>query len=422
MSILKSVLLKGVWGERNFECVFQPDVNFLIGANGSGKTTVINLVAAVLTGNYDALIRTPFSSITCELLQHDDSMQCTKITVERPIQEGGSPMLKYVLSLSDGKKSYELFPSMNSYSFRMAAHPSKWISRTKSLSDRELLVATLHEIVNVKWLSVYRSPGKDDSDEHPHGESSVDRRLDSLNNRLVRYFSKLAGLKEEAINRFLSRVFVALLYTGGSSEPINEVKNVDLKKLRETMEAIFHRFRIGDIKSMNELSMFLDAAQKALEKNAYNWQELASLVGVLHLVKVSEEWNKTLFEQENILRPQHDFLEIINSMLKGKRLAINTRNELEAILDNSSAKCLSLSDLSSGEKQLLIIFGEALLQDRSEFIYIADEPELSLHVSWQEHLTTNLRKINPQAQVIFATHSPDIVSQYGDRVINMEEQ
>jgi ABC-type cobalamin/Fe3+-siderophores transport system ATPase subunit len=106
-------------------------------------------------------------------------------------------------------------------------------------------------------------------------------------------------------------------------------------------------------------------------------------------------------------------------MLNGKNLEINQRNELEVVLDNKAHKRLSLSDLSSGEKQLLIIFGEALLQDRTEFIYIADEPELSLHVRWQEHLTANLRKINPSAQVIFATHSPDIVSQYGDRVINM---
>ena len=285
----------------------------------------------------------------------------------------------------------------------------------------ESLAVALQDLVRVKWLSVYRSSGKNRPDEPSQGESSVDRRLNFLNNLLVRYFSKLAGRKEEAINHFLSRVFVALLYKG-ESDSLKVAKTVDFKKLSETMEAIFHQFKIEDDNSRNELDTFLEVAQKASRKDTFEWSELASLVGVLHLLKVSEEWSKTLSRQEDILKPQHDFLQIINSMLKGKELEINTRNELEVVLGTAAHKHLSLSELSSGEKQLLIIFGEALLQDRSEFIYIADEPELSLHVSWQENLTANLRKINPKAQVIFATHSPDIVSQYGDRVINMEEQ
>jgi predicted ATP-dependent endonuclease of OLD family len=66
-------------------------------------------------------------------------------------------------------------------------------------------------------------------------------------------------------------------------------------------------------------------------------------------------------------------------------------------------------------------FGEALLQEREHWIYIADEPELSLHVTWQEILTDNLRKINPNAQIIFATHSPDIVGSYQNRVFNLED-
>ena len=100
-------------------------------------------------------------------------------------------------------------------------------------------------------------------------------------------------------------------------------------------------------------------------------------------------------------------------------MAINERNELYAII--GANKTLSLTELSSGEKQLVIILGEALLQKQSPSIYIADEPELSLHVSWQEKLTTNLRQVNPNAQVIFATHSPDIVGGFQDRVFDLEK-
>jgi predicted ATPase len=100
-------------------------------------------------------------------------------------------------------------------------------------------------------------------------------------------------------------------------------------------------------------------------------------------------------------------------------LAINERNELKAEMEGE--KSLGLTDLSSGEKQLIIILGEALLQQKAPWIYIADEPELSLHVSWQEKLTANLRQINPSAQIIFATHSPDIVGRFESKVFDMEK-
>jgi energy-coupling factor transporter ATP-binding protein EcfA2 len=82
---------------------------------------------------------------------------------------------------------------------------------------------------------------------------------------------------------------------------------------------------------------------------------------------------------------------------------------------------LPLKELSSGEKQLLIILGEAVLQGNTPWLYIADEPELSLHVDWQEKLIRSLRGLNPNAQIIFATHSPDIVSTYGENVFDMEK-
>jgi len=84
------------------------------------------------------------------------------------------------------------------------------------------------------------------------------------------------------------------------------------------------------------------------------------------------------------------------------------------------AKILSSGVLSSGEKQLLILLGETLLQRERPSILIADEPELSLHVLWQEKLIANLRTLNPAAQIVVATHSPDIVGSLGNRAIDME--
>jgi len=100
-------------------------------------------------------------------------------------------------------------------------------------------------------------------------------------------------------------------------------------------------------------------------------------------------------------------------------MSLTEKNEL--LFETKNKKTIPIEELSSGEKQLLIILGEALLQQEKAVIYIADEPELSLHVKWQETLTSSISRLNSNSQIIFATHSPDIVGGHNDKIINMED-
>ena len=38
-----------------------------------------------------------------------------------------------------------------------------------------------------------------------------------------------------------------------------------------------------------------------------------------------------------------------------------------------------------------------------------DEPEISLHVEWQEKLIRLIRELNPNVQIILTTHSPAVI-------------
>jgi predicted ATP-dependent endonuclease of OLD family len=53
-------------------------------------------------------------------------------------------------------------------------------------------------------------------------------------------------------------------------------------------------------------------------------------------------------------------------------------------------------------------------------VYVADEPELSLHVEWQEILLRSLINLAEELQLVVATHSPDIVGEFQDHVIKLE--
>lgn len=111
--------------------------------------------------------------------------------------------------------------------------------------------------------------------------------------------------------------------------------------------------------------------------------------------------------------------EIVNSMFAetGKTISISKDSEL---VFNQDGTILKIDDLSSGERQLLLLLVSVFLQDNQPSILLADEPEVSLHISWQQVLIDNLRRLNPNCQLIIATHSPSIISRgWGDKVVQM---
>ncbi|WP_368853758.1 AAA family ATPase [Vibrio parahaemolyticus] len=50
-----------------------------------------------------------------------------------------------------------------------------------------------------------------------------------------------------------------------------------------------------------------------------------------------------------------------------------------------------------------------------------DEPEISLHIKWQDMFISALREINSDIQLILATHSPDIIGEYDDYCTSIEK-
>jgi predicted ATPase len=119
-----------------------------------------------------------------------------------------------------------------------------------------------------------------------------------------------------------------------------------------------------------------------------------------------------------VFSQRDNFITIINTLLQRKVMEITDSGELQFVSINN--KTLSSKLLSSGEKQLLILLSETLLQRERPAVLIADEPELSLHVLWQERLIGSLRALNPAAQIVVATHSPDIVGNLGEKAVDME--
>ena len=71
---------------------------------------------------------------------------------------------------------------------------------------------------------------------------------------------------------------------------------------------------------------------------------------------------------------------------------------------------------------MLIILLTVLMQRRTRCVLLMDEPEVSLHVEWQQRLLSLIRDLNPNAQIILTTHSPAIIMDgWSDCVTDVED-
>lgn len=105
--------------------------------------------------------------------------------------------------------------------------------------------------------------------------------------------------------------------------------------------------------------------------------------------------------------PKKKFQDMIDNLFNetGKKI-VRQNNE---ILFEQDGDILHPYQLSSGEKQILVILLTVLVQDGHHGVLFMDEPEISLHIEWQQQLIDLIRSLNTNVQIILTTHSPALI-------------
>ena len=115
------------------------------------------------------------------------------------------------------------------------------------------------------------------------------------------------------------------------------------------------------------------------------------------------------------------YTDIINHRLSFKTLKISKKFGISIIDENS--KHLKLTQLSSGEKQEIVLFYDLIFGTEKDILLLIDEPEISLHITWQKKFMDDLLRIIDYKgfNVIVATHSPQIINNHWDRQVDLGE-
>lgn len=419
-STIERISISGFWGNHDVSLDFDQGINFLIGPNGSGKTTLINILAATLTADFAALDQFDFETVEIKLKRQSPySKPIIRVEKTEHPKFGVEEITYFISDTSSGEP--DVFSLSDFLPLRYRRDLRYWNKVKGRLTPRSTPIEDhIKAICDISWLSVHRAPIQE---EEGRGlESAVDKKLSSIENSLGQYFSGLQKQSAEEVENFQEQIFLSLLSKQSDTALINRVRELDFEEEKTSLAEAFRELGVDEKRFLPRLKKHFSSVTEALDKisanEALDFSDLHAIVNARGMHYVVSEWHKLAEKKENIFLPKELFLQLINQFFQRKRLKVDDGNRIYAL--TQSGKSLEPTFLSSGEKQLLILLSEALLQREETFIYVADEPELSLHVEWQSKLVSSLKRINPNCQIIFATHSPDIIGPFSEKIINME--
>jgi len=379
----------------------EPDLLILMGLNGSGKTTILRMIDGMIKLNFDPFRRVPFSEAILSLSTGD-------ALIVTPNSNENLPLIVKFQDLS-------------------AALPK--VQGDYSACDREpvdklrAVAKPLLDTVNFELLDIHRSialrqenPWEDPSAYYigsPNMEPQLVRRRPatiSLSER-VRSFIREAQVNYRKFFvadqlELLPRILKGLS-TAGKQTSKQELST----KVGEIADRspIFSRLGMqtdnADLKSL--LGLLSEEAQ---------YHNPASLAVLEAYVEMQQNRTQT---KELIANRLLAFEGIMDDFLFGKQVRVDGRRGL--VIQTSSGH-LRETDLSSGEYHFLYMMVTALLCFRSGSVIAIDEPELSLHVTWQRQVVSALTRCASGGSplFLFATHSSAIAAEHSDRVIMLD--
>jgi len=438
---INSFQAESVYGYLNFNIDFNDDLSFLVGSNGTGKSTVIKLIQALISVDIKELLNIPYEQI---ILSYTNRNEKYKIISRKDRQN--------IRIAHTGIDEVLIIPILVKEEFISTDRDVKVFSHAERDLTANATLRKIKSIVPPVFLGLDRKTyGFDDFDLEY--DTSISRRNDIIMHRKMLASKKrlITGSLGEALlsvemiiqdkyrkirefedkqaiylrDRILKSSFKFNSYSEMFSNGHNlvwEDKQKILKRKKEITEAVK---KIGSLDKslMIDIEKFFDNLSDLFEelKNSdglnINWLlNKVQIDRISDILDVIDEYNEKI---ARMYRPINNFLHTINSFLidSRKKVEVNTVGRL-VVARPDSEKC-DIDILSSGERQLLVIIANVMLNKFTNIsrVIIIDEPEISLHLKWQERFSETILGLNPETQFIMATHSPDIVGDLTDKCI-----
>jgi ABC-type ATPase involved in cell division len=420
---LESVEITGLFGRPKYTLnLDQNRPTILTGANGTGKSTILKIISALSNGDVVALASAPLDSITLnvrgleplsmvraesgrgfELTWGDYSgrLDATRELLDMPLwatqlleessfdpdealerisetaQGNGIPFAEYAF-VREGLRTAGESPVIQM---------PDWLSEFGSAFP--VLFVSDQRLVTEKSNKRRRGMGA----RQRTSSLAVESASQEISEQIDKAFSKYGQTSQQLDRSFPEKLIQAMSgHTPVSSQRISElVTQVELQ--RDTLR------RVGLLEQ--------DALGPDISPAGYDEENLrtvmeAVLLATLQKLDVFNELEQRLSSLKNFL----------DNRFASKSLTLGRGNGMR--FETSDRQELRPRQLSSGEQQMMVLAYEILFRAKPNTLVIVDEPELSLHVLWQDSLVDDLTRMGSISglQFLMATHSPTIVAEH----------
>lgn len=411
-------------------------VNILFGPNGIGKTTVLSMIDALFNLRYRVFDEIPFSKFTIHMDNGVSLELQKKVLPDKNLDiysQGYSRGIHSDLQLSfnDGESHTTVdFMKVSPILGRVPTwfrqlESDLWLDvRTRARYSTKELVARYPRLTHLQEGAVKQ-------EERDRIEAI--RKLLALNKT---YFIDTLRLRTNnpqvsgpQANTEVEELKPIVSVEVCSKKLIEKIRRVSLEyaTISQTLERTFPQRLIKHISRYKRMPNLL-VKLNALEEYRKELLELGlsepESVTVVPLKSVSKRFTNvlSLYSEDTItkLGVYKDlykkvklFMELIGKRFNAKEMKISVLNGIQF---SSGGAAIPLSRLSSGEQHELVMIYNLLFEIPGETNVLIDEPEISLHVCWQEEYLKDLGAIGNLIghNFIVATHSPSIINENWD--------
>jgi predicted ATP-binding protein involved in virulence len=445
---------ENVHGYLSIDVTFFDDLTFLTGLNGSGKTSALRLLMALLTPNINELGAISFSlaevtiadnnkeivvsatknneGVELRISGSDETLRISRSELELFLEtkriEESRPQIR---EMYQSNPVFQAISRMSTPMFlgldRRFFVPGSMTDDLDDIRRREYMArrfwpedpafkgsAAVASLIEVNYLVVTRMQEIRAAQEH------LDEKLRG------QFFTKAFEYKPSDILgkgvKFPSRTELSQ-YRQQLTKIEQAAEGVRIP-MPEIQTALTHFFeRMSQVvesldKSANAKKAKKESkrgVEKEKEEMPFDKDHLEWLINRPQADRILEHLgmlNEYIENRTSLRDPIARFRSLVNEFLAQTHKEVNVgSNGQLTVLVSGNPEQRPISALSSGERQLLVILAHLSLNPNLAVsgVFIVDEPELSLHIDWQEKFVDAVREANPKVQLILATHSPAII-------------
>lgn len=379
MKRIKQISVKNLFGlfDHTIPLHLDEHITIIHGPNGFGKTTILKLVQALFDGNNFILRTIPFDEFRVDF-SDSTSFWITKTSQKK--EQGTTPQMTFHLM---GNQSFQ------------------WTLTESSQEKQPQWLTDIKKSIPIRFIETQRllNQKKRRKKEPQVMVPTVTMHAEDLAEKI-----KAKSIEYSTLAQSLDSAFPKKIVSSEAKQ--NRLSESELrKKLAELERKSISLVETGlldqgssDLQVTDQIdestSVALSIYVKDTEQKLGIFDDIAKKIDLLRSII-----NKRFLYKEMMISKQEGFV-------------FTTLDGLP----------LSLESLSSGEQHELVLFYDLLFKVAPGSLILIDEPEMSLHIVWQEHFFEDIRSITVLSDIdlLLATHSPDIINDQRQLVVELE--